>query len=261
MKKWLAFIFTTLILYTQTICSAQSIEKDSVYSVFLHIIVDETNEPIAEAQVRVEGSDGTIIETISDQKGNCNIINLNEKNIYRIDVSVQGCYTEKYKIKQYDSCAMNAVIDFRLVPLAVKPTLLPIFTFKKGSAKMYDNHSEDIFIIGLLMKENPTISISISGHCDPRERKTLAKKRAERIYQLLLQSGVDSNRLAIDSLSIKQSVIRYSHQGCREVPNMLYVSKSFLRHLPPEQRKNIKIQCREVRISIASTNYSPKENK
>lgn len=259
MKKQLAIFISTLCFFSQLYCNAQNLTSDTLYSVFINVLYDEAEEPIPEAEVRVEGSDGTILETHTDSKGFCSFSNLSGRNIYSVIITAHGCFTEKYKIKQFDSCVMNSVIDFRLVPMTVKSTFLPIFTFKKGSLKLLNNSPDDISIISQIMRENPSFTISISGHCDPRERKALAKKRAELIYQLLLQSGIDSNRFIIDSLCIKQSVIRHSYQGCREVPNTLFVSKSFLRRLPKEQRLSIKKECREVRIKIASANYSPQE--
>jgi peptidoglycan-associated lipoprotein len=68
------------------------------------------------------------------------------------------------------------------------------------------------------MKTNPNKRLVIEGHADERGTSTynlvLGEKRARAIQSVLINLGIDANRLAIVSYGKERPLCRELHEGC-----------------------------------------------
>lgn len=230
---------------------------DSLYFIKLHVLIDETNQPACDAEIRVEGSDGSIASVLTHSVGFCTITNLCDENLYTIVIAMKSCYTDKFKIYQLDSCQINSEITRRLFPIPIKSTAIPVINFKPGSAKINTDSSEfdSLKIVVMLMKENPGFVISVKGYTDPTERHKFAKKRAKHILKLLLKSGIEKSRLVLEKGPLHHSVLRYSYEGCRQYAHPLYITEEILNSRSISEQEKLTQECRQVRFSIIATDF------
>lgn len=256
------FLLLFLTICTQNLngfCQEQS--DASRYFVRFHVLIEETRQPACDAEIRVEGCDGSIVTAFTDSAGYCRISNLSGENTYMINITKYSCFSERYKIIQQDSCKMNTEIEILLVPIPIKPISLTVFQFSHGSARIrYDSaFSERLEEINMMMKENPTFVIQICGYTEPGERDGLAKKRASKIYQYCIDAGIEKERITCNTQPAIHAILRYSQDGCRPVPENFVITKEYLKMRSKADQQRIRQECRQVRFEIISTNYNPKK--
>lgn len=238
-------------------CIAQLQTDSTTYFVTFHVIFDETNQPACDAEIRVEGSDGSLATALTDSTGFCTITNLSGENKYIIVIAMKSCYTDKFKINQFDSCQMNSEITRKLFPIPIQSTAIPVINFKPGSALINQDSSgvDNLKIVVMLMKENPSFVLSVKGFTDPTEGNGLSNKRAKNVFKLLLKSGIEKSRLVLEKGPCQHAVLRFSYEGCRQVSHPLFITEEILNSRSMAEQKRLGQECRQVRFSIIATDY------
>ncbi len=239
----------------------QKQSMDSLYFVKLHVLIDETNQPAYDAEIRVEGSDGSLVTTFTDSAGYCTILNLSGENTYLFTIYHRLCYSEKYKIRLHDSCFMNTEIEIRLVPVVIDFMHFPVFQFRHGSAKIKADSAfyESMEYMNFMMGANHNFVLQISGYTEPGEKSSLEKKRALKIYHYLIKAGIDNERMIVNTQPTRHAVLRYNYDGCHAFPIHLFITKEFLKIRSKADQQRIRQECRQVRFEIVSTDYNPKK--
>lgn len=102
-------------------------------------------------------------------------------------------------------------IDIALEPLHVDATVvLKNIFFDVGKAELKAESSTELDNIVKLLKENPTLKISINGHTDnvgkPADNLRLSNERANAVVRYLVGKGVAANRLSSKGWGAAQPV-------------------------------------------------------
>gem|GEM_PF-2611485 len=240
-------------------CIAQQQADSDTYYVVFHVVFDETNLPATDSKIRMEGSDGSLVTTFTDDAGYCIISNLSGENSYSLYIDKYLCFTERHKIRAHDSCFMNTEVEIRLVPMVIDFIYFPVFQFRHGSTgiKVDSAFSESMEYMNFMMKANPNFVLQISGYTEPGERSCLAQKRALNIYHYLVNAGIDTERIIINTQPARNAVVRYNYDGCHPVSVNFFITKEFLKTRSKADQQRIRQECRQVRFEIISTDYNP----
>lgn len=83
--------------------------------------------------------------------------------------------------------------------------------FHIGSSLLSDKAKSDVMEIARIMKENPESCIKVSGYADkgtgfPKLNMRLSKRRAEAVWDALVEEGIDSSRISIEYWGDTRSV-------------------------------------------------------
>ena len=82
--------------------------------------------------------------------------------------------------------------------------------FEVGTAKLTDDSRVSLNAIAKELLQHPSVKISISGHASSEGPKALneqlSEQRAREVAKLLIQAGVDENRLSVSSYGISRPV-------------------------------------------------------
>lgn len=233
-------------------CIAQQQTVSATYYVVFHVVFDETYQPAADSKIRMEGSDGSLVTTFTDDAGYCIISNLSGENSYSFFIDKYLCFTERFKIRPHDSCFINTEVEIRLIPEVTEFIPFPVFQFRRGSARIKPDSLALEFIkeLSFVLKENPTLVLQISGYTEPGERSGLAEKRALNISQYFIDAGIDKERFFVDPKPASHAVVRYNNDDCQPVPGNFFVTKEFLKIRSKADQQRIRQECRQVRLDV-----------
>ncbi len=192
------------------------IRKDYVPLVNRHnslsgLITDcKTKVPIANAYVKLVGSDGSSTEIATDSRG-CYLfdstkINVNTSYIVMVNTPSEGQRyfgsSDKRKFTSTGTAYDKFTLDFCLDKnKGCTAYILPTFFFEKNSSVKFkaDTNFMDLNQLYQILMDNPTYVIEIGGHAAILEKKkeNLAKERADMIRNLLIAKGIESERLVV----------------------------------------------------------------
>jgi len=241
-------IFFCLFLFTGNIVLCQSI--DGVLKI--SVVSDSTGKPIIGAEVRMEGSTGSIQTDSTNKDGIAIFAALQQEVVYNISVSLPKYYSEKTTL-YLTNTVTNQHIEFRMTKMRCRGNPLPQIIFKRNSVRLSKDCENELNTMVFILKENPSFTIAISGHTTPDEKEKLGQKRAEKVRMILINQGIDANQISIDT----------TQQCTSDCVGILFISncdfrgniitKEYLKSLSNPERKNASRSCRQVRFRITGT--------
>ena len=184
---------------------------DDLYSFYLPPLVytlkgvvrdDSTLQLIPGATVKLKGSDGTMVEVKTDNKG---FYSYDKKQIlpntsYDLDVTKVGYFGEKGK---ETTVGLNQnkdfVHDFRLVPIPVEPIELPDILYDLAKWDLKAESQDSLIDLIKTLQINPSLVIELRSHTDarpiPMTNDSLSQKRAQSVVDFLISRGIHPGRL------------------------------------------------------------------
>ncbi|GAB4278355.1 MAG: OmpA family protein [Marinilabiliales bacterium] len=181
--------------------------SDDIYSFVLPplefslrgIVMDsETEDPIEGAEVLLVGSDGTYVESKTDEKGKFKYP-LKEGNDYLYIVKKEGYLKGKGNISttnQEDSKKFRPSI--LLSPIG-KPIEIENIFYEFGDWHLTDESKQALDQLVEILKNNGNVTIELSAHTDmvgnDQYNIELSQKRAESVVKYLIEHGIAADRL------------------------------------------------------------------
>lgn len=149
---------------------------------------------------------------ISDSSGNYKI-KLPQKKNYGIEITARGylLYLDVLNIKNEENDLIQK--DFQLNELSVgaKVVLKNIF-FETGKATLKMESYQQLDNVISFMKENPTLTLEISGHTDNvgsiTANTSLSLLRAKSVVKYMVSQGIEPNRLTSKGYGPKQPIAK-----------------------------------------------------
>lgn len=175
------------------------------------LIDEETTDPIKGVNVRIEGSDGSSFDAITNNKGYFSF----GDEIISQGVEYEVTYTKDTYIDLVDTVTTQelTIHDFEItdegylytiaVDLKLKvyrlPIVLPLIEYDLGSAELRDMAIKDLDNLVGVLETNPDLRIQLRSHTDFRSgdefNKELSQRRAEACVNYLIDQGIDASRL------------------------------------------------------------------
>lgn len=249
------------------------------------VITDcNTKAPIEGVVIKLLGSDNTSIETKSNASGyykfeNCFILNTNYIVTTLVNNNAGASEEIKYGLCPYgyrenngylntsekvkftitDSTKENICANFCLQKILVCEINFPTICFQKNTTNFLIPNCDkiqladtalDCFVSFLIA--NKTFRMGIDGHADSKEknREALSLERAKKVYELLIQKGIDKRRLYYKGYADKQPNKEWNKEkfayiktgNCSRVVFSI-VSKDF--ELPPQNNNRTPLKKME----------------
>jgi len=236
---------------------------------------DSTKEVIPEAEVTVEGSDGTIYKTQTDKAGRYQFDNkqILENTTYDIYVSKDGYLNEKNRITTIGlQQSKDLVQDFYLVPIPKKPIVLPEIRYEFDKWDLLPEYQDSLMGLIQLMKENPNLVIELGSHTDARGsdtyNDTLSYKRAKSCVDFIISQGIEPDRLIpkgygerVPRVLEKDITITYNDKTFTFKKGTV-LNEDYINSLPSKDEQEAAHQLnRRTTFQIVSTDYVPQEDK
>lgn len=163
---------------------------------------DSTRAIIVGAEVRLEGSDGTLITDTTDKTGTYKFTDTQilENTTYNLIVSKPKYFSEKGKETTVGlDMSKDLIHDFFLVPIPVVPIVLPDIYYDLAKWDLKPQYEDSLRGLVKIMKENPTLVIELGSHTDTRSsdeyNDTLSFKRAKSCVDFIIAQGVEADRI------------------------------------------------------------------
>lgn len=169
-----------------------------IYNMIGMVTDEKTKEPIADATVKLIGSDG-IVATATSAKDGSYKFNMNPNVDYVVVASKKGYLNNKDK-QTTRGLSQSKDFDVNIgLTSTAKPIEIPniFYDYDKWELRPESQAALDMMVD--IMNDNPTITIELASHTDDRGsleyNYELSQKRAQSVVNYLIQKGVDTQRL------------------------------------------------------------------
>ena len=162
------------------------------------VVNDEQDEPIADAKLRIVGSDGTNSKVNAHRDGTYKI-KLQRDVKYVMLATARGYLNDK---TQWDTKGLKDsktyTKDFALSPIS-RPVKMENIFYEFGRWELTKASAEELLKLVKLLQDNPNITIELSAHTDlvgnDAFNQELSQKRAQSCCDFLTKHGIEKERL------------------------------------------------------------------
>ncbi|HPE99472.1 MAG TPA: OmpA family protein [Bacteroidales bacterium] len=235
---------------------------------------DSTKQILKGAEVRIEGSNGTIYTDSTDQTGSYYFDNIQivENTTYNMMVALPDYYSEKGKETTVGlEVSKDLVHDYYLVPIPKKPIVLPDILYDLARWELKPQYEDSLDGLVTIMKENPTLVIELGSHTDIRSsddyNDTLSYKRAKSCVDYIISQGVEPDRLVpkgygerVPRVLESDKLVVYKGKEYRFSKGQV-MTEDFINGLATDGEKEAAHQLnRRTTFQILRSDYVPKAN-
>lgn len=228
------------------------------------IIDKSTKKAIAEATVKLIGSDGTIIDTKTKMDGTYKF-DLKQYTDYLVVGTNPGFLQKKVKF------STNNVVDdttfkkdIELITIS-KPVEIPNIFYDFGKWTLNESSQKALDELSQLLEDNPNVTIELGAHTDMVGDSTsnmkLSMKRAESIITYLKDHGYDSERLIAKGYGESKPVVVDEYLSTLDTifKQGQKLDEAFVLSLTTKElQEKVNSVNRRTELRILSTNYIPK---
>lgn len=223
-----------------------------------------TEAPIANAQLKLYGSDGSVQEFTAKPDGSFKI-----KLKQYIDYIVLG-YADNYLKKKIRVSTRNLTDnktfedDIFLVTTQGAVEIPNVF-YDFGSWQLNDESKVALEELIQLLKDNPNVTIELGSHTDmvgdSAKNMALSIKRAESVIKYIKEKGYDPDRLTAKGYGESQPVVLTEKLALLDTAFQAgaVLDEKYIASLSTNEAKEMANQInRRTELRILSTNYIPK---
>lgn len=244
------FIFLLSIVIITRLTSAQNAEYMSISG---YCMDRNTGEPVI-ADIILESTADTVLFDTSDVNGYFHFDSLPKSEInYRIKVHAVNFYSEKAK------CSDDTILFFKMEPTPVCVMPFPIFYFEENSLNFCEDFEEVLNAMTSILNDNPNLQMEIIAYTDSLENKKLRKKRAKKVYKVLVKNDVSKDQLVFSDNQRENSLFILNEDSSNFVE--IFPTESYIQSQPTEKQEELRALNRRVMFSIISTDLEPKKKK
>jgi len=221
---------------------------------------DESGEPIAEAKLRIVGSDGTNSQ-ISARRDGTYKIKLKRDVKYVMLATARGYLNAKEQWNTYDlKDSKTYEINFALSPIS-RPVKMENIFYEFGRWELTQMSQEDLLKLVKLLNDNPNITIELSAHTDlvgnEEFNLELSQKRAQSCCDFLIAHGIERERLTPVGYGKTKPVIADKALNKRYpfIPVEQVLDETFILSLPADKQEICNQINRRTEFKVVKTTY------
>ncbi len=224
-------------------------------------VVSMDGEPLADAIVRIVGTDGTNVK-IQTKKDGTFKFPLKKEVDYVLLGNSRGFLNQKNGVSTVGlEDTKTFPVSFNLASIS-KPVGLDNIFFEFGKATLTPESSTALKKLIALLNDNPNITIEIGAHTDrvgsAEGNLQLSGRRAESVVEYLIKGGIDADRLTAKGYGKSQPVIvdknlAQKHSFLKEED---VLDEEFISKLPDKQQQEITDEInRRTEFRVLKTTY------
>ncbi len=157
---------------------------------------------VPDATVKIIGSDGVSLSTITNDKGYYQFgkSQIKPNTTYEILVSKENYFNTKGSITTKGvEFSKDFKKDFMLKPIPEEPIVLPDILYDLGKWDLKPRYQDSLQGLIQTLRDNPNIVIELASHTDSRDtdehNDILSQRRATSVVDYLILRGIDPSRL------------------------------------------------------------------
>ncbi len=223
---------------------------------------EKTDSPMAEAEVKLVGSDGSVQVVKTDSQGQFKF-KLNPNTDYIAITSSNGYFKGKVKTTTKGKTASEAISVKVGVAAMDKPVVLPNIFYDFNRWELRPESRASLVSLVELLKDNPSIVIELGSHTDGRGSEeynyVLSQKRAQSVVNFLIENGIEAARLRAKGYAQTQPIVveRELHDAAPFLPIGQRLDEAFINTLPEEQQELAHQANRRTTFRVLRDDYVP----
>lgn len=223
-------------------------------------VVNQNNEPIDDATVRLVGNDGTNVKARTRKDGTYRL-KLKQDTRYVMMASARGYLNEKHELNTFDlKDSKTYDKSFHLSSISKPVTMNNIF-YEFAKWELTPSSEEGLNQLISILNDNPNITIELSAHTDrvgnAESNKQLSEKRAQSVVNYLIQHGIDQERLKAVGYGKDKPVIvdKTINDKYPFLPLDQELNEEFIDTLTPDQQNTANQINRRTEFRVLSVSY------
>jgi peptidoglycan-associated lipoprotein len=222
----------------------------------------ETEAPLANAKIKLVGTDGSSTETLTDENGNFSFIEngaaryINPETSYSILVEKDKYLNAKGKETTVGlEKSKKFFHEYALQPVENTVIKLPLIEYEYNKADLRPNSKDSLNYLYNIMVDNPTIIIQLRSHTDFRGSSSYNQKLSQRRAQscvdyLVKEKGVDPDRIKAKGMGESEPI-----KGANDI----LLDEKYINSLKSKEEIEAAHQRnRRTDFKVLSTDFVPK---
>ena len=224
------------------------------------IVTDEQGNSLADAKLRIVGSDGTSSKLNARHDGTYKI-KLKRDVKYVMLATARGYLNAK---EQWNTLNLKDsktyTINFALSPIS-RPVKMENIFYEFARWEITKASEEELNRLVKLLNDNPNITIELSAHTDlvgnEEFNLELSQKRAQSCCNYLVAHGIEQERLTPVGYGKTKPVIadKALNKKYPFIPNEQVLDEAFILSLTPEQQEICNQINRRTEFKVVKTTY------
>ena len=224
------------------------------------LVTDNNGEPIADANLRLVGDDGTNTKLQVRRDGTYKI-KLNKDVRYALLCTCRGYLNQKQTLNTFDlKDSRTYTQDFSLAPIS-KPVTMDNIFYEFGKWTLTPASEAGLQGLVKLLNDNPNITIELSAHTDmvgdDASNKELSRKRAQAVVDYLIRAGIEPERLTPVGYGELKPVIadKALNKQYSFIPVEQELNEIFITSLPADKQEICNQINRRTEFKVLKTTY------
>lgn len=249
---------------------------DDIYQFYLPPILfnitgivkdDKTDKTIAQATVKLIGSDGTNLSVETSADGVFKFV-LTPSTDYVMVSQRNGYLNGKGKETTRGLTASKDFTATLYMASTAKPIELPNIFYDYGRWELRPESMVSLDKLVETLNDNPNITIELGSHTDSRGTDAfnyeLSQKRAQSVVDYLIEKGIAQDRLKAKgyAASNPKTIDARIEQSYSYLKEGSVLNDAFINALESEEQREVCHQLnRRTEFKVLSTNYKPADTK
>ncbi len=223
-------------------------------------VVDTKGEQLADATLRLVGTDGTNAKMQVRRDGTYKI-KLNKDVSYVMLATARGYLNQKQQLNTLElKDSKTYTQDFTLASIFTPVPMDDVF-YEFGKWEVTEASAAELNELIKLLQDNPNITIELSAHTDrvgnAEANKILSEKRAQSVVDYLIAHGIEKERLTPVGYGKEKPVVadKALHEKHKFIPIDQVLDEAFIDTLTPEQQEICNQINRRTEFKVLKTTY------
>lgn len=224
------------------------------------VVNDELGNPIADAKLRLVGSDGTNSKLNARRDGTYKI-KIKQDVKYVMLATARGFLNAKEQWNTFGlKDSKTYTLNFALSPIS-RPVKMENIFYEFGRWELTQASEAELEQLVKLLNDNPNITIELSAHTDMKGtdefNNELSFKRAQSCCNYLIAHGIEKERLTPVGYGKTKPVIadKALHTQYPWIPEEQVLDEEFILKLKPEQQEICNAINRRTEFKVVKTTY------
>lgn len=224
------------------------------------VVNNEQGNPIADAKLRIVGSDGTNSQLNARRDGTYKI-KLKQEVKYVMLATARGYLNAKEQWNTFGlKDSKTYKMDFALSPIS-RPVKMENIFYEFGRWELTKASEEELQKLVKLLNDNPNITIELSAHTDLKGNEEfnldLSQKRAQSCCNYLVLHGIEKERMTPVGYGKSKPVVadKTLNKQYPFIPVEQVLDEAFILSLPSDKQEICNQINRRTEFKVVKTTY------